>query len=140
MKIEQITNIIKFTILFHAIYEKLESNSLDYIWEKYQLFIGIKPMIELQEISEKALLKKSKWMNRWSYRVIDPRKEPVINYLSEANVNRIDPQTIFSLFRKHIANIEDVNIDHHPVHVIFENFIEEYISKYQRELNLEILV
>lgn len=128
----------------------------DYLIEKWDKYIGIKPK-EVNMTYEFFLENKSyfhlvirKWFNTWDkkgenwYEVL-----PIINFINEINLldpsgrfnDIMTPEDLMSLFTKHIGNLEEINKrEYNCLHRLVKQKVETWTMKLKREYNLALII
>lgn len=159
----QLDNILNFTLLFHKSNFTtyfLKSN-MSYIREKWDLMIGIKPVPNDNEeqddwqnvvLNDKnAVELKKKWYRTWSYDVCDldyvekklnPDDERIINYLCRIEFQPLTPDCIIEVFKNYISDDLKLveSIPYIYLHPLALQFMNEFKTKFVREINLILLV
>jgi hypothetical protein len=92
------------------------------------------------------------WFEKWmpeiiligrlhTSRLIEPKKERVINYICRLIDDQMkSPSEIFSLFEECIGKIDNVNSsEYRHIHPNLMKALSSYREHYRRELNLELL-
>lgn len=153
MKLNQIVNLIEFTLLFNKSCDNsVFTSNYDYIIEKFNTFINV-------DIKNTHYLKSKKlddllieYTNIWgklnSYDSDEENKIiNIILYLLEINVtikpNKITPIKMHTLFNKYIGdsnNITKKNNDCRLHFILLKNVITPYIERYDREIKLLTLI
>lgn len=125
---------------------------MTYIWEKYDKLIGFLPVPIKNEYCDwwqivvledfEAMSLKALWMKKWNPKVnqLNANRERVLNFLCIINTMPLTLGNMLNTFREYIGPIESINkYEYSHIHELVKKFIEEYKTKFRRELNLEIL-
>ena len=138
MKKEQLLNLINLVINFHKVTgEDLVKQSPDYILEKRNKYIGIKPIKTSFTKNDKML----EWERIWGE---SKEVEPIIYFLSKVCYRGLTPSIITDQFESLTGlSLEDINTElYHHFHELNKRFIDRWLSmnEIRRDWNLNLLI
>lgn len=153
MELEQIRNLISFTLMFNKQSgNRLNGSSIEYLLDKFRKFIGTDINKEQHKKSEELEYQLSLYLEKWKgiynkdYKYTDEYFKFVnlFSYLHETQLRNdyddVSPEQMIKNFNKYIGDSEKINNDMmykgllHPL--LRDQFILPYIKHYERIIKI----
>lgn len=147
MNINQLNNLINFTLLFTNPMNVLDC-SISYIWEKYNYMIGFKPTskIDIDKNNKDCIDLKFKWLKKWNIKSLDVNKEKALNYLivvtcvirdNDLSIKEFTPDDMILYFEEYVGSTNEIsNSIYTHVHPSSLKFFGLYKEHFKREMNI----